>query len=272
MTDLADSTYWIIQYDPDPFRHEPRNIGVFLHDGKSARCLMLGEKKDSCDPRYFCYAFGIDEDTGWVYREWSHWFRTLTGNGIVGIESVHAEFERLRMRGVRFGVTSPTAVSAAPGMTQDSLLKELFTEYVNVPRLPDPSPIERDFDRVLSISELMFDPAFHRDVEVELGEGAGTAFVHFDALLEKPEPLGIKVVQLQRVRELTMIGQINDALYSFETSFNQGFLTPDRCIVLHDRPPSSRAKHLDRLSRHARLLPLWDEKTPSKLRRIAFNQ
>lgn len=272
MMGTADFTYWIIQYSPDPFRHEARNIGVFLHDGKSATCLMLGEKEDNCDPRYFCHAFGIDEDTGWIYREWSHWFRTLAGNGMVGIESVHAEFERLRMRGVRFGVTSPAAVSAAPGMTQDSLLKELFTEYVTVPRLPEPSPIERDFDNVLQVSELMFHSTFYRDVEVELGEGAGTAIVHFDALLEKPEPLGIKVVQLQRVRELTMIGQINDALYSFGTSLSQGFLPPDRCIVLHDRPPSSRARHLDRLARHARLLPLWDEKTPRELHRIAFSQ
>jgi hypothetical protein len=270
--DTTDSTYWIIQYSPDPFRYEPRNIGIFLHDGRSARCLMLGEKDKGCDPRYFCHAFDIDVDTGWIYLEWNHWFKSLAGSDSANIESVHAELYRLKVRDHRFGVTEPCAIEMDFQRKPDSVLRELFREFVTVPRLPNPSPFERDFNYVLQVSELMYHPTFHRDVEVEIGEGSGAAFVHFDAILEEPEPFGIKVIQFQRVQERTLIGQINDSLYSFNTSVNQGFLSPERCVVLHDQPTSSRSKHLDRLARHAKLLPLWDTKTPRELQRIALRQ
>ena len=79
-------------------------------------------------------------------------------------------------------------------------------------------------------------------------------------------------IQFQRVQEMTMIVQVNNALYSFETSRSLGFLAPERCIVLHDKPPASRAKHLDRLTDHARLLPLWENQTPRELQRIALRQ
>lgn len=273
MTDnVAHATYWLIQYSPDYFRHEPRNIGVFLHDGRSARCMMLGEKKCGFDPRYFCHAFSIDEETGWIYREWNHWFRTLAGNGMVDIESINTELEQLRVRGDRFSVTEPSMVAMTSNAVRNSVLEKLFQENVVVPRLPEPSPIERDFDHVLKVSELAYLPTFHRDVEVELGERGNTAFVHFDAVLEEPKPLGIKVIQFQRVRENTLISQINDALYSFGTSLSQEFLMPERCIVLHDQPPPSRSSHLNRLAGHARLLPLWENKTPRDLHWIALRQ
>jgi hypothetical protein len=271
--DVAHATYWLIQYSPDYFRHEPRNIGVFLHDGRSARCMMLGEKKGGFDPRYFCHAFSIDEKTGWIYREWNHWFRTLARNGmVIDIESIHTELERLRMRGDQFSVTEPSLVEMTTYAVRNSILEKLFRENVVVPRLPEFSPIERDFDEVLRVSELAYLPTFHRDVEVELGNGKDNAFVNFDAVLEEPEPLGIKVIQFQRVRENTLISQTNDALYSFGTSLSQGFLVPERCIVLHDKPPASRARHLDRLAGHARLLPLWEKQTPRELYRIALRQ
>ena len=273
MTDeVAHATYWLIQYSPDPFRHEPRNIGVFLHDGRSARCMMLGEKKGGFDPRYFCHAFSIDEETGWIYREWNHWFRTLAGSGRVDIDPVCEELDRLRVRGDRFSVTEPSMVEITSNMVRNFILERLFRENVVVPRLPELSPIKRSFDEVMQVSELMYLPTFHRDVEVELGSGDSATFVRFDAVLEEPKPLGIKVIQFQRVQELTMVTQINDALYSFGTSLSQGFLVPERCIVLHDKPPSARAKHLDRLVGHARLLPLWEKQTPRELYRIALRQ
>ena len=270
--DVANVTYWLIQYSPELFRHEPRNIGVFLHDGISARCMMLGEKKDGLDPRYFCHAFDIAEKAGWIYREWDHWFKTLAGSSMADIESIHDEFDRLRRLGNRFGVTEPSTIATTSEKAQDSLLKELFEEFVRIPRLPEPSPVERDFDHVLQVSELMYHPTFHRDVEVEIGSGVHTVFAHFDGVLEEPAPLGIKVVQFQRVREHTLISQINDTLYSFGTSVSQGFLVAERCVVLYDQPPFSRRKHLQRLSQHARLLPLWENKTPRELHRIALMQ
>jgi hypothetical protein len=148
-------------------------------------------------------------------------------------------------------------------------LEKLFRENVVVPRLPEPSPIERNFDEVLRVSELAYLPTFHRDVEVELGEGEDTTFVHFDAVLEEPKPLGIKVIQFQRVRENTLISQINDALYSFGTSLSQGFLVPERCIILHDTPPHERLKHLNRLAKQAKLLLISDKTTPATLKKIA---
>jgi hypothetical protein len=234
--------------------------------------MMLGEKRGDLDPRYFCHAFDIEEKSGWIYREWDHWFKTLAGSGMADIESIHDEFDRLRKLGNRFGVTEPSTIATPADKTQESLLKELFGEYVNVPGLPKPSPFQQDFEHVLQVSELMHLPTFHRDVEVEIGSGAHTVFAHFDGVLEEPAPLGIKVVQFQRIREHTLISQINDTLYSFGASVNQGFLVAERCIVLYDRPPSSRWKHLQRLSRHAKLLPLWENNTPRELHRIALMQ
>ena len=84
--------------------------------------------------------------------------------------------------------------------------------------------------------------------------------------------MAINSIQFQRIRENTLVSQINDALYSFETSRTLGFLAPERCIVLHDKPPSARAKHLDRLAGHARLLPLWEKQTPRELHQIAITR
>jgi hypothetical protein len=234
--------------------------------------MMLGEKKAGFDPRYFCHAFSIDEETGWIYREWNHWFRTLAGSSRVDIDTVCEELDRLRVRGDRFSVTEPSMVEMTSNMVRNFILERLFRENVVVPRLPELSPIKRSFDEVMQVSELMYLPTFHRDVEVELGSGDSAAFVRFDAVLEEPKPLGIKVIQFQRIRENTLVSQINDALYSFETSRTLGFLAPERCIVLHDKPPSARAKHLDRLAGHARLLPLWEKQTPRELHQIAITR
>lgn len=274
MIGATDFTYWIIQYSPDPFRHEPRNIGVFLHGGKLARCLMIGDNNEDCDPQSFCHEFGMEKESGWIYREWNYWFKTLAGTGDIAIESLDNEFDYLRVRGNQFGISEATTIVVANVKTHDAVLQELFEEFVTVPKIPEQSSIERDFDHVLQVSEIRNLPTFQRDVEIEIdiGSGDSAAFAHFDAILEKPEPLGIKVIQFRRVHRNTLLRRINDALYSFETSVEFGFLVPERCIVLHDLPPSSRWNHLNRLAPHAKLFPLGAENTPKELRRIALMQ
>ena len=263
-------TYWLLQYAPDPVRQEPKNVGIFLYDGHFAHCRLLGESRGQLDPlgecpRYFCRAFDLNEEEGWIFAEWVNWFKTLAGKDRVSLEQIQTEFDRLNRSGTRFQATSPCVDFDLVDHDADSALDTLYKSFVTTPTIPAVPPIERDFNDVLHRSELKFMDGFHRNVEVEIGEGSDISLVHFDAVLEKPAPLGIMVIQFQRVQEMTMITQVNNALYSFETSRSLGFLAPERCIVLHDKPPAPRAKHLDRLTGHARLLPLWENQTPREL-------
>ena len=266
--------YWLLQYAHNPVRHEPKNIGVFLHDGNFSHCRLLGEKRWQLDPlgecpRYFCRAFDLNEAEGWIFAEWANWFKTLAGKDRVSLEHIQAEFDRLNRSGTRFQATSQYIDFDLVDHDADSALDALYKSFVTTPTIPAVPPIERDFDDILHRSELKFMDGFHRDVEVEIGKDSDVSLVHFDAVLEKPAPLGIMVIQFQRVQEMTMITQVNNALYSFETSRSLGFLSPERCIVLHDTPPPARLKHLNRLAKLARLLLISDKSTPSSLKKIA---
>ncbi len=269
-------TYWLLQYAHNPVRQEPKNVGVFLHDGHFAHCRLLGESRGQLDalgecPRYFCRAFDLGEAEGWIFAEWANWFKTLAGKDRVSLKHIQAEFDRLNHGGNRFQATSPCVDFDLVDHDADSALDALYKSFVTTPTIPAVPPIERDFNDVLHRSELKFMASFHRDVEVEIGEGSDVSLVHFDAVLEEPAPLGIMVIQFQRVQEMTTITQVNNALYSFETSRSLGFLAPERCIVLHDAPPPGRIRHLDRLAKQAHLLPISDESTPRTLQQIALH-
>ena len=268
-------TYWLLQYAHNPARHEPKNIGVFLHDGHFARCRLLGEKRGQTNPlgecpKYFCHAFGLNDEEGWIFAEWANWFKTLAGKESVPLKHVQAEFDRLNHGGNRFQSTGPCIDFDLAGHDADSALDALYKSFVTTPIIPTIPPIERDFDDVLHRSELKFMTGFHRDVDVEIGEGSEASLVHFDAVLEKPALLGIMVIQFQRVQEMTLVTQVNNALYSFETSQSLGFLEPERCIILHDNTPSKWLKYLDWLAKRATLLPLTDSSTPKILQEIAL--
>jgi hypothetical protein len=262
-------TYWLIQYRDSPPRQEPRNIGVLVHRRRAVACLMLGETGTGIDVRPFCILAGLAESAGWLYREWVHWFKVLAEDVDGSLERLQTELDRLDSRQGRFLAGEPATTFAPEPVAADVMAATLFGEMVSVPQVtvPPVAEFEQRIQEVLEEAELDRLPQFHRDVELELPDRP--TFIRFDAFLEGPKAIGIKLLRLERARDGQASRQVNDILHTFETAVTHGLLHRECCAVIHDRPSPTRRMYLERVAAGAVLLPAFSADTPAALRRLA---
>lgn len=70
--------YWIAQYVSDPFRNEPRNIGVFVEVDGSVTTRFVGEDESGdLDGRTIRHSFQFPD----VYKQWVRYWRKASRNG-----------------------------------------------------------------------------------------------------------------------------------------------------------------------------------------------
>ena len=77
------ATYWVAKHVPDPFRGEPRNVGVIVSSKGRTASRFIGEKDDGHIDGRVAKAFAYPD----VYRQWvTYWKGQLSRGEIATIE------------------------------------------------------------------------------------------------------------------------------------------------------------------------------------------
>jgi hypothetical protein len=216
------------------------------------------------DVRYFCRAFGFQEEAGWVFQEWREWFRLLSRE-VRTVEAVQNELDALTIQGHRFGAGQPfQAADALPRSLADQAW-QWFAELVRVPALEEPSLLMARLEEVLNLSELPWSTTLHREIELEIQAPERPVFLRLPVFVEKPVAGGIKLFKIRQVTEEMVAAQVNDILLTFEAAVSHGIFNKEHCIVLFDEPTVRKAKYLSRLENVATLMPLFSDRTPQRL-------
>lgn len=262
----ADFCYRLVQCHPDPFRCEPRNIGVFAYarDGRACfRLLGAGFAGDALYP--YCQTAGLSEAEAWIFAEWEAWFRCLAEAGSFG--EIERELSRLHVRGLHMGVTEP--VWTGGHRTLEGLAEALFDESVCLPPQPSKSRFQAVLDSVLDEAGLAGFPPFHRDVEIELETPDEHTFIQFDGFLADPVPMGIKAIRFERTTDKNALAQVNDAIFTFGMATRHELLPSGRSVILYDRVSSRRQYLLQRIHGHGLMFQLGSRQTPGELKALA---
>jgi hypothetical protein len=115
-----EARYWIAQHVSDPFRNEPRNVGVIVQVGSSVTTRFFGEGNDGVlDGRSLRHAFQYPD----VYKQWIQYWRK---------ESLKGPLEKLlEGNAANFRVQFGGEVSDIAGDTSDDVAKYLYAIVVS---------------------------------------------------------------------------------------------------------------------------------------------
>lgn len=197
--------WYLVKYMQDPFRAEPRNIGVVVVGEDEAGARFIGEVDGRFDGRKVKGVVSSAE----VLRSWINYLRTHLQKGT--FEKVLTSLSR---RSLDNYVIEPRGTLLEIGTPEDLIhaVDTLFVELVSVPMSSNGAALEEKVDRILF--RQLKPPKGHeieKDVsyQIPLKDG-GRREVHFDyrytngnvTLLDKVSLLGPERAVEQRINDL----------------------------------------------------------------------
>jgi hypothetical protein len=258
-------SYCLIQYIDDPIRNEGRNIGVIVLGFGRACFRALGVSGAGVDVTSF-EAIARKKAVGWIYREWIGWFNDVLAGDGKSLDTIFAIARKLE--GGNIVIRDGGEIDAAKEGYLDDAADALFTRLV---RCPNPQTAGRFSERIdvfIKRSEICYLSGFDKDISVEFLPPGGTPVsvaIPF-AMIDKPRTI-FKLVNSNGSIE-SLLRQINDAVFTFETVVANGFAERNRCVVITDRPGATKAPYFTRLATHAQIVYLSESDSTSKVRDI----
>jgi hypothetical protein len=185
--------YWIAKYVEDPFRNEPRNVGIVVStpDGMAAR--FAGERDDGTVDGRRLQSFKFAE----VYKQWiQYWREQIRAENIEAITSATTQNYYV----IQGGEVSDTGSDGA-----DAICKFLYGLLVS------DTPVMEAFEL-----------AIEGDTEIQLAQDVSATFSEWDILADHPtlavrHPIKRKQrIQGERAVHQPSFSQTNGKLYVFE--------------------------------------------------------
>ncbi|WP_298038158.1 hypothetical protein [uncultured Desulfuromonas sp.] len=265
---------WTVQYIADPIRYETKNVGVLVRKPAGADCRMLGAEdpvRIDLEPfRKFARDAGED---AWAYREWVAWFDELCRAYGRVVESDGDYFnDRLRHleeTNAPFVARYVGPVAPIKGESSDALIQDLFEAMVDPPRVKPKNPFQKRLERLVDEVGLRDLEKFEENVEVEFSaiRGRPEETVRLSFLVDGSPRTLFKVVRLRTSRQ-SLLRQVNDALYTFRLTADNGFAEKERCVVLTEAPPPGKGHYLGRLREVAHVVNVTSPEAARTLRQI----
>jgi hypothetical protein len=257
--------YRPIQYVEDPFREEPRNIGVIAYEGKNAYVRFMGTEGDQVDTSKFASLSRTANESAWVFGEWVEWFRALANDFREYPESMMNIIGNLFASDTGISVGKESEVEGEEGADPEAAVDWLYSRLVTEPPALRHEVFKSKIEHLLAISELKYRSGFEYDIEIEFTPTGKTPVrVQLPyALTESPKAV-FKIVRFQ-TGGAALVRQVNDAILTFTTVVDHGFVVKDRCMVLTDKPPALREGDVKRLSEHGVVIDVTSSDATAKL-------
>ena len=265
---------WTVQYIADPIRYETKNVGVLVRTPAGADCRMLGaEDAARIDLEPFRkLARDVGEDV-WVYREWVAWFEELCRSYGRVVEREGDYFnnrlKHLEEINAPFVARYVGPVAPVKGESSDELAQDLFEAMVDQPRVKPKSPFQKRLERLVDEIGLRDLAGFEENVEVEFpaGQDRPEESVRLSFLVDGNPRTLFKVVRLRTSRQ-SLLRQLNDALFTFRLTADNGFAGKERCVVLTETPPTGKGHYLARLREVAQVVNVASPEAVQTVRQI----
>jgi hypothetical protein len=259
-------SYSLIQYIEDPVRNEGRNIGIIVQGFGEACFRALGVNGDNVDVTPFEDLSSRNKENGWVYREWIDWFNDVfsgRGKGLDHIQTISRKLE-----GGNIVIRDGGVIDTLSDDSLDEAADELYSRMVSRPTRQTAVRFSDRINEFIKKSEISFRPGFEKDISIEFLPDLGTpvSIALPFALLDKPRT-AFKLVNPKGSID-SLLRQINDAVFTFETVVANGFAEKNRCVVITDKVVKAKVQHLNRLSAYAQIIYLSDSDAVSKAKEI----
>ncbi|GAM09050.1 hypothetical protein OR1_01324 [Geobacter sp. OR-1] len=259
-------TYALIQYVEDPIRKEGRNIGI-IAQGFNYLCLrMLGVKPPDIDVTLFEALSPKSRECGWVYLEWIDWFQDLVNDKGMTLDKILAIGRTLE--GGNLVIKDGGMIEASDKGILDDAADYLFKRLVSQPKRRITGRFADRIDDILKTAKIYYQGDFEKDISIEFlpVEKASITVTLPIVLMQKPRTV-FKVIN-PRGSVDSLLRQVNDAVYTFDTLVSNGFVDKDHCIAITDKAPAPKAQHINRLADYANIVLLSDLDVVSKVTRV----
>lgn len=259
-------TYAIIQYIEDPIRNEGRNIGIIAQGFNHICYRMLGVNQPNVDVSLFESLSPRVRDCGWIYLEWIDWFEDLVNDKGMTLDKI-LQIGRA-LDGGNIVIKEGGVIDTPMTVYLDEAADYLFSQMVRQPRRQTGKFADR-IDDILKMAKLYYQTGFEKDISVEFqpGNRASITIKLPMVLMEKPRTI-FKIINPKATMD-SLLRQINDAVFTFDTAVSAGFVDKDHCIAITDTAPAPKIQHINRLSDHANLVFLSDADVITKMTGIA---
>ena len=223
------------------------------------------------DGRYFCHAFGLDEQSGWMFHEWREWFYMLTEE-VSAVEDMHMELAKLSLSGNRISPGPAFEVAEVASRSLEDRAWDVFVEMVKIPIPPGASPFDLQFEDVLQASGLARNPKMHRNIQVEIFAPTQPILLPFEAFLEGEHAIGIKGFKIRGRSASKLAARLDEIRATFLACTEHGILSRDRCVVLHDGAARARSRYIDQLENVATVIPMSSADASARLEAVFEGQ
>lgn len=227
------ASWYLVKYVPDPFRDEPRNVGVVVESDSGGFMRFVGQTKSGFDGRK---ARGLVRSTK-TLRAWMDYidYHLQAGTLAEEVESVSgrpAQSYRIERRGALLGGDPQGAVD------------ELFRELVGEPE-PSPQTID-DLANQLLFKRLRF-PAGHRiekDVNYRVSLHGEPRNLSFDYRYQNGRTTLLDKITLSAPDRLTS-QRVNDLLFRIEHLQQGGPVSNPSFVTLYDVGKGERSSAIE---------------------------
>ena len=115
-----EANYYLVQHIPNPFRREPKNVGLIVHKGADVAARFLGEIQPGTIDHRKIKGF---ESPG-LYEQWIEYWRFELRAGMDGIKSISQNVQG------HFRLCPPTEVESVNGDAAQDILSRLYPALV----------------------------------------------------------------------------------------------------------------------------------------------
>ena len=273
--------FHVVQYIDDPLLSEGRNVAILAYHGGRGHYRALGMDGYRLISSHFKSLSSKARDSVWVYREWIEWFRSLANIRVV--EQFDDAIARLATNNSGLVAASEGVIDLTEGHGDASdALDYLFKRLVRAPKITPILEFEDQLESVFNQAEIIYDQNFWDEaVEVEMvdkNERGAVITLEFSHLysaefmhqLTTDTPIGFNTLVLQGATQKSLARHIERCATIFKNAVLTGFLQPDHCVLLCGRIEEKHHEMLAQLAGIATGMDVYDESTPSKIRKLVW--
>lgn len=238
---MSEPLILVVKHTPDPFRNEPRNVGVLISNGRRAVARFLGED-DTDRLNLNSVPKAVVHDRA-AYRQWVAYFRecledperyiTKGPGGIIPVASP-AHFSTLldeHAKGQYFVAGGISMMESINDGNLDAALNHLFSRLVEEPEA-EPDALSDVIERIIVRRRLDTAPTFARKVSAK-----GTAF-HFDYGVLNAQGVPIHIYQRLSTYDRGIEKEVAAGAYKLTEAMKVGIggrTAVIRCTAEHER-------------------------------------
>jgi hypothetical protein len=263
--------FYVVQY-ADSLIAKGRNVAVIASDGWRVYYRALGVDGNEIKPEYFQSISRKARDSEWVYREWLHWFDSLTK--VHDAKEFNNAIARLKTNQFGLMVASEGVVELTDSPVDIAVtMDNLFRQMVRKPRISPIIVFENRVAEIFRQSEISYHNGFiNEPAEVEMisEESNDVVTLEFSHLLSGENPIGFSTLVLQGAKQKLLLVQVERLAENFNHAVRTGLMRRDRCILLCGRLHKKHQEIMNQFSGVATVLDVFEKSTPQRIRGLWY--